>query len=47
MSKERKIVCYSIDDKTYRSLELQFKREYVYNMIYSKILSELAELNKK
>lgn len=44
MSKERKIVCYSIDDKTAKSLELQFKREYVYNMIYSKIL---AQLNKK
>lgn len=44
MSKERKIIQYAIDEKTYRSLELQFKREYVYNMVFSKILKEL---NKK
>ncbi len=44
MSKERKIIEYSIDEKTYKSLEIQFKREYVYNMVFSKIL---AELNKK
>ena len=43
-TEDRKIVCYSIDEKTYKSLELQFKREYVYNMVFSKIL---AELNKK
>ena len=44
MSKERKIIQYSIDDKTYRSLELQFKRDYVYSVVLSKILKEL---NKK
>lgn len=46
-TEDRKIVQYTLDEKTYKSLELQFKREYVYNMIYSKILAELAELNKK
>lgn len=40
-TEERKIIQYAIDEKTYRSLELQFKREYVYNMVYSKILKEL------
>ena len=44
MSKERKIIKYSIDEKTYRSLELQFKRDYVYSVVLSKILKEL---NKK
>ena len=44
MSKERKIIEYSIDEKTYRSLELQFKRDYVYSVVLSKILKEL---NKK
>ena len=43
-TEDRKIVQYTLDDKTYRSLEIQFEREYVYNMIYSKIF---AELNKK
>lgn len=43
-TEDRKIVCYSIDDKTAKSLELQFKREYVYNMIYSKILAELKKM---
>lgn len=41
MSKDKKIVEYSLDEKTYKSLEIQFKREYVYSMIYSKILAEL------
>ena len=44
MSKERKIIQYSIDEKTYRSLELQFQREYVYSVVLSKLL---AQLNKK
>ena len=44
MSKERKIIQYSIDEKTYKSLEIQFKREYVYNMIYSKILAQLKKM---
>lgn len=43
-TEDKKIICYSIDDKTYRSLELQFKREYVYSVVLSKILKEL---NKK
>ena len=43
-TEDKKIICYSIDEKTYRSLELQFQREYVYNMVFSKILKEL---NKK
>lgn len=46
MSKERKIICYAIDEKTIKSLQIQFQREYIYNMVYSKILAELAELNK-
>ena len=41
MSKERKIIQYPIDEKTYRSLELQFKRDYVYSVVLSKILKEL------
>ena len=44
MSKERKIIQYSIDEKTYKSLEIQFKREYVYNMVYSKILAQLKKM---
>ena len=48
MSKERKIIPYSIEDeKTYRSLQIQFQREYVYSKILSKLLEELAELEKK
>lgn len=43
MSKERKIIQYAIDEKTYRSLELQFKRDYVYNMVFSKILAQLKK----
>lgn len=44
MSTDRKIVQYTLDNKTYKSLELQFKREYVYNMVLAKLLEEL---NKK
>lgn len=44
MSKERKIVCYSIDDKTAKSLELQFKREYVYSVVLSKLLAQLKKM---
>lgn len=40
-TEDRKIVCYSIDDKTYRSLELQFKREKVYSVVLSKLLAQL------
>lgn len=43
-TEDRKIVCYSIDDKTAKSLELQFKREYVYNMVYSKIFAQLKKM---
>lgn len=43
-TEDRKIVCYSIDDKTYKSLEIQFKREYVYNMVLSKILAQLKKM---
>lgn len=41
MSKDRKILCYAIDDKTYKSLQIQFQREYVYNMVLAKLLKEL------
>ena len=41
MSKERKIIQYATDEKTYRSLELQFKRDYVYSVVLSKLLKEL------
>lgn len=44
MSTEREIIRYAIDEKTYHSLELQFKRDYVYNMVLAKLLEEL---NKK
>ena len=44
MSKERKIIQYAIDEKTYKSLEIQFKREYVYNMVFSKILAQLKKM---
>lgn len=43
-TEDRKIVQYTLDDKTYRSLEIQFKRDYVYNMVLAKLLEEL---NKK
>ena len=43
-TEDRKIVCYSIDDKTYKSLEIQFKREYVYNMVLSKLLAQLEKM---
>lgn len=43
-TEERKIIQYSIDEKTYKSLQIQFHHDLVYNMVYSKILKEL---NKK
>lgn len=43
-TEERKIIQYAIDEKTYKSLEIQFKREYVYNMVYSKILAQLKKM---
>lgn len=43
MSKERKIIQYAIDEKTYKSLEIQFKREKVYNMVFSKILAQMKK----
>lgn len=47
MSKERKIIAYSIEDeKSAKSLKIQFQREYVYSMVLSKLLEELAELKK-
>ena len=36
-----KIIQYTLDDKTYRSLELQFKRDYIYNIVLAKLLKEL------
>lgn len=41
MSKERKKIHYSIDEKTYKSLQIQFHHEYVYNMVLAKLLAEL------
>ena len=38
---DTKIIRYTLDDKTYRSLELQFKRDYIYNIVLSKLLKEL------
>lgn len=43
MSTEREIRQYTLDDKTYKSLEIQFKREYVYNMVLAKLLEELKK----
>lgn len=36
-----KILHYSLDEKTYKSLQIQFQREYVYNMVLSQLLAEL------
>jgi hypothetical protein len=41
MSKERKIKEYSLDEKTYKSLQIQFQREYVYSMVLAKLLADL------
>lgn len=40
-TEDTKIIRYTLDDKTYRSLELQFKRDYIYNIVLSKLLKEL------
>lgn len=40
---DRKIIRYTLDEKTYRSLEIQFKREYVYNMVLAKLLEDLKK----
>lgn len=40
-AEDTKIIRYTLDDKTYRSLELQFKRDYIYNIVLSKLLKEL------
>lgn len=40
MSKERTRQ-YTLDEKVYKSLELQFKRDYVYNMVLAKLLEQL------
>lgn len=44
MSKERKIIQYSIDEKTYKSLQIQFQREKVYSVVLSKILAQLKKM---
>lgn len=44
MSTEREIRQYTLDEKVYKSLEIRFKRDYVYNMVLAKLLEEL---NKK
>ena len=36
-----KIIIYTLDEKTYRSLELQFKRDYIYNIVLSKLIEQL------
>jgi hypothetical protein len=41
MSTERNIIQYSINEKTYKSLQIQFQREYVYSMVLAKLLAEL------
>lgn len=40
MSKERTRQ-YTLDEKVYKSLEIQFKRDYVYNMVLAKLLEQL------
>ena len=40
-----KIIRYTLDDKTYRSLEIQFKREYIYNIVLAKLLEELNKFS--
>lgn len=44
MSKERKIIQYAIDEKTYKSLQIQFHHDLVYNMVYSKIFAYLNKM---
>lgn len=44
MSKERKIVEYTLDNKPYKTLENQFKRELVYCSVLSKLLAELKKM---
>lgn len=39
-TEDRKIVQYTLDEKTYKSLELQFQREYLYDMVLE-LLKEL------
>lgn len=41
MTMKDKIKEYSIDEKTYKSLQIQFHHEYVYNMVLAKLLAEL------
>lgn len=43
MSKERKIVEYTLDNKPYKTLENQFKRELVYCSVLSKLLAGLEK----
>lgn len=43
MSTNRKILQYTLDEKTYQSLQIQFQREYVYNMVLSKLLAQLEK----
>jgi hypothetical protein len=42
-TEDRKIIQYSIDEKTIKSLEIQFKREYVYSVVLSKLLAQLKK----
>lgn len=43
-TEDRKIICYAIDEKTYKSLEIQFKREKVYSVVLSKLLAQLKKM---
>ena len=40
-TEDTKIIRYTLDEKTYRSLELQFKRDYTYNIVLSKLIEQL------
>lgn len=44
MSAERKIIEYSIDEKIYNSLYVQFQREYIQSIVFSKLLEELDKM---
>lgn len=43
-TEDRKIVEYTLEEKTYKSLEIQFKREKVYNMVLAKLLAQLEKM---
>ena len=46
MSSESDIKQCIFDEKMYKTLMNEFKRDYIYGMIYSKILEDLNKIKK-